>query len=157
MKLPHLFSGTDAETLPPKGLTGTYLLFFDLPEAMEVTAGRLGAVQLPAGMLVYAGSALGPGGLHARLRRHLAAEKRPHWHIDALSTRIPPTYWLALADGRHHECEWAQRLAAYPAATIPVPGFGSSDCKLGCRAHLVGFPRDVTVAEIVAWVLGAER
>ncbi len=148
-----LFSGRDAQTLPPGGAGGTYALFFWLDEPLTVSAGRLGAVTLPAGWLAYAGSALGPGGLHARLRRHLAPTKREHWHIDALTTRIRPTFWLALADGERRECDWAQRLAAHPRASIPAPGFGSSDCKRGCRAHLIALDGALTLEEIAAWLL----
>ena len=146
------FSAMGADELPPRGLTGTYALFFDLNEPLPLSVGRLGEVHLPAGKLVYVGSALGPGGLHARLRRHLTADKRPHWHIDALSTRVPPATWLALADGRNHECAWAQRLAAHPRATIPAPGFGSSDCRQGCRAHLVAFPLETTQHQLIEWL-----
>jgi len=146
------FTGSGTDSLPPRGLAGTYALFFRLTSSLTVTAGRLGEAQLPAGWLIYVGSALGPGGLHARLRRHLAPEKRIHWHIDALSARLRPRFWLALADGRRHECEWAQRLAAHPAASIPIPGFGSSDCQRGCRAHLIAFPAEMTGAAIVAWL-----
>jgi len=147
-----IFAGADADSLPPRGLTGTYALFFRLSSPLEVQAGRLGRVQLPAGWVIYVGSALGAGGLRARLRRHLAADKRVHWHIDALSSRERPELWLALADGRRHECDWAQRLAAHPAATIPAPGFGSSDCKRGCRAHLIALPGEIEAGAITAWL-----
>ncbi len=150
-------SGGDASDLPSPGLTGTYALFFRLPAPLSVRAGRLGDVTLPAGWLVYAGSALGPGGLRARLRRHLAADKRPHWHIDALTLRHPPDFWLARADGRRRECEWAQQLAAHPAATLPAPGFGSSDCKQGCHAHLIAFPPHVALETLLDWLAFASR
>ena len=148
----QFFTGSDAVSLPPRGLTGSYALFFKLSAPLAVRAGRLGEVRLPAGWLIYTGSALGPGGLHARLRRHLAPTKRIHWHIDALSARVRPDFWLALADAKRRECEWAQRLAAHPAASIPVPSFGSSDCKQGCPAHLIALPADMTGDAIVAWL-----
>jgi Uri superfamily endonuclease len=34
------------------------------------------------------------------------------------------------------ECLWSQAVAALPGTRTPVPGFGASDCTLGCRAHL---------------------
>jgi Uri superfamily endonuclease len=148
-----IFSGNDERGLPPRDARGTYVLFFRLDEALRVQVGRLGDATLPPGWLAYAGSALGPGGLQARLRRHLAPAKRVHWHIDALTMVHPPDFWLALADGTRRECEWAQRLAAHPRASIPVPGFGSSDCKRGCRAHLIALDGALTRDEIVAWLL----
>ena len=129
--------------LPPQDARGTYALFFRLEKPLTLIVGRFGQVTLPAGWLVYVGSALGPRGLRARLRRHLAASKRPHWHIDALTLIHPPDHWLALADGRRHECNWAKMLAGHPRAMIPAPGFGSSDCRRGCPAHLIAFPADV--------------
>ena len=148
----QFFTGSDAVSLPPRGLTGSYALFFKLSAPLAVRAGRLGEVRLPAGWLIYTGSALGPGGLHARLRRHLAPTKRIHWHIDALSARVRPDFWLALADAKRRECEWAQRLAAHPAASIPVPGFGSSDCKRGCQSHLIAFPAELEKEMLVDWL-----
>jgi Uri superfamily endonuclease len=132
---------------------GTYALCFVLPEPLSLQVGRLGTIHLPSGLLVYVGSALGSGGLRARLHRHLTRDKRLHWHIDTLSAQTPPHFWLALADGEHHECDWAQRLAAHPLASIPAPGFGSSDCKQGCPAHLIAFPAEVTPQQIVEWLL----
>lgn len=148
-----ILTGTDADSLPPRGLAGTYALFFRLPSPMEVQAGRLGSAPLPAGWVIYVGSALGPGGLRARLRRHLAREKRVHWHIDALSTRIRPEFWLARADGERHECAWTQHLAAHPAASIPVLGFGSSDCRRGCQSHLIAFPAEMDREALITWLL----
>jgi len=128
---------------PSAGTKGTYALFFWLDQPLGLEVGRLGRVILPAGWLVYVGSALGPGGLRARLRRHLAPTKRVHWHIDALTLAHPPDDWLAQADGERHECDWVQMLAAHPRASVPVPGFGSSDCRRGCPAHLIAFPAEV--------------
>ena len=141
--------------LPLKGQSGTYALFFWLPAPMTMQVGRLGSVQLPAGWLVYVGSALGPGGLQARIRRHLATSKRVHWHIDALSIRQRPAGWLALADAQNHECDWAQHLAAHPKASIPVPGFGNSDCKRGCAAHLIAFPTLFGPEAVQKWLIAA--
>ena len=120
---------------------GTYVLLFHLADEMEIEAGRFGWVTLPAGWLAYVGSAHGPGGLRARLARHFRSEKRVHWHIDALTTRLAPVEWCATAGDERLECVWAQALAAQPDASIPVPGFGSSDCRSGCPAHLIAFPR----------------
>ncbi|NOX61498.1 MAG: GIY-YIG nuclease family protein [Chloroflexi bacterium] len=127
------------EDAPAAG--GTYVLLFYLPRAMEIEAGRLGRVTLPAGWLAYVGSAHGPGGLRARLARHFRREKRIHWHIDALTTRVSPVAWHATTGDERLECTWAQTLAAQPDARIPAPGFGSSDCRAGCPAHLIAFPK----------------
>jgi Uri superfamily endonuclease len=103
----------------------------------SLIVGRLGTCSLPAGWYTYAGSALGPGGLEARLARHLRAEKRLHWHIDYLLQhgRVE-TIWQIPSPARL-ECAWAAAIRALPGAETPVPGFGASDCR--CSAHLVHF------------------
>jgi len=122
--------------------SGVYVLIFRLEAPLEVQVGRFGQQTLPAGNLLYVGSAFGPGGLRARLTRHLKSQKRKHWHIDALTTAISPVAYHCDASGRRLECQWAQHLASIPDASIPVPGFGSSDCRSGCSAHLIAFPPD---------------
>jgi len=42
-------------------------------------------------------------------------------------------------DKRVREHDWAKTLAATQDAEILVPGFGSTDCKVGCEAHLIHF------------------
>ncbi len=131
---------------------GTYALFFWLESPLRIQRGRWRGQLLPEGWLVYVGSALGPGGLRARLQRHLAATKRVHWHIDAITIQHPPDAWLLLADGQRHECDWVQRLAAHPQVRVPVPGFGSSDCRRGCPAHLLAFPPSISLGELMEWL-----
>jgi Uri superfamily endonuclease len=94
----------------------------------------------PAGDYIYVGSAFGPGGLRTRLGRHLRGDGHPHWHIDTLRAAASVVgYVFAIAD-QPVECRWSQALAALPQARIPAPGFGSSDCRSGCQAHLIAFP-----------------
>ena len=131
----------DCVSTTPK-TPGVYVLVFRLDAPLAVQVGRLGRQTLPAGHLLYVGSAFGPGGLRARLARHLRAQKRVHWHIDVLTSVISPVAYLCDASGRRLECQWAQHLANLPGAYIPVPGFGSSDCRSGCAAHLIAFPPD---------------
>lgn len=121
---------------------GTYALLLCLEPGGAIKVGRRGYCPFPAGFYVYVGSARGPGGLSARITRHLircTARKveSPHWHIDNLLPRaLPLAVWLAEGDQRR-ECAWAQALIGMDGATVPVPGFGSSDCR--CPAHLVHF------------------
>ena len=116
---------------------GTYALWFYLDQPLQIRAGRLGIVNLPAGELLYIGSAFGPGGLRARLRRHLRTAKRPYWHIDSLTEIVSPRIWAMDTSGRRLECTWVRTLLAQTGARAPVTGFGSSDCRWGCPAHLV--------------------
>jgi Uri superfamily endonuclease len=43
------------------------------------------SVSLVPGRYIYAGSAYGPGGLKARVSRHMRRAKRSQWHIDQLT------------------------------------------------------------------------
>ncbi len=120
----------------PSG-TGAYILMIELDATLEPAIARLGPARLPAGRYAYCGSAYGPGGLRARIARHLRAAKRAHWHIDRLTGagRIVAVY--GLPGGR--ECALFASLLATPGARVPLRGFGSSDCRT-CPAHLAVVP-----------------
>jgi Uri superfamily endonuclease len=113
--------------------SGAYALTFRLDAPVTLPIATLKNPTLDAGTYVYAGSAFGPGGIRARVSRHLRTGKKPHWHIDHLSARAVCIDIQAYPGGR--ECALVADLLA-AGADVPVPGFGSSDCR-GCPAHLV--------------------
>jgi len=124
-------------------LPGSYALRLVLDQPAALTVGRLGLFVFAPGMYLYLGSAHGPGGLQGRLRHHARPAERPHWHIDWLRQHARLVGgWYAVADGPL-ECLWAQALANLLAAVFPMPGFGASDCALGCRSHLLCFHNDI--------------
>ena len=92
---------------------------------------------------MYFGSARGPGGLQARLGRHLRGEGKPHWHIDILRSVADVRGYCYVTDQKSNslsipfECLWSQAFATIPGATVPLEGFGASDCRAGCPAHLI--------------------
>jgi len=94
-------------------------------------------------MYTYVGSAFGPGGLAARVGRHLKTKKRRHWHIDYLRRicRVSAV-WYAV-DSVHREHDWARILMGTHGSQVPVPGFGASDCH--CYSHLVFFRRHPSI------------
>lgn len=94
---------------------------------------------MPPGIYLYLGSAYGPGGLPARLRRHLRADKRLHWHVDHLTAEGTVECVFSLPNGR--ECDLVDLAGTLPAIHAPVAGFGSSDCRR-CTAHLLALPKD---------------
>lgn len=124
---------------------GTYTLFLALSAPMVLTIGKMGRFELSPGIYSYQGSAWGPGGLRGRLGRHLNGIGKRHWHVDYLRAVAKVRgYGYLTADTVKKpvppkECIWSQDLAALPGATIPIPGFGASDCISGCLAHLVYF------------------
>ncbi len=121
---------------------GAYLIHLSLETTIEVTVGRRGAVSLPPGRYVYAGSAR--RGLDARIARHHRqwAERRSvrRWHIDAILAHPACRWRLVQGFPGGHECALAQAVARLPGVDIPVPGFGASDCRNGCAAHFLHLP-----------------
>ncbi|MEM2886066.1 MAG: GIY-YIG nuclease family protein, partial [Thermoproteota archaeon] len=63
---------------------GVYTLLISVPSGLSLKVGKLGRVRLKKGIYIYTGSALGPGGLEKRLRRHLGRKKKRFWHVDYL-------------------------------------------------------------------------
>ena len=60
--------------------SGTYALLLKLPKQGQLQVGALGTFAFQAGWYVYVGSAFGPGGLAARVGRHLRGLGTPcHW------------------------------------------------------------------------------
>ena len=114
---------------------GSYALLLRLDQTAWLQIGRLGRWPFAAGYYLYLGSALGSGGLAARLRRHLSPVERPFWHIDYLRRQAVVTAVWVQEDPARLECAWATLAAQWPNVTIPVPRFGASDCR--CAAHLV--------------------
>jgi Uri superfamily endonuclease len=116
---------------------GTYILFAYFDHVATLSIGQLGEFNFPAGYYAYVGSARGPGGLKARLARHLRAGKRPRWHVDYLLELANVTEIWKASSNERLECQWTEALLNVRGARVPVPGFGSSDC--GCAAHLLHF------------------
>ncbi len=116
---------------------GTYVLIQRAQTRQRLTIGRLGELVLCPGFYVYVGSALGAGGLAARVQRHLGPVHTLHWHIDYLRQATEPCeIWYTL-DAVRHEHAWAAILGEMPGASAPLLGFGASDC--ACASHLFYF------------------
>jgi len=116
---------------------GAHVLLIRLDRPLARTIGRLGPVCLAAGLYGYCGSARGPGGIRARVRRHLRREKAIRWHVDHLTGAAAGIRAIAKPGG--DECALARRLLALDRVAVPVAGFGSSDCR-SCPAHLLRLP-----------------
>jgi Uri superfamily endonuclease len=117
---------------------GAYILYLYVKRPLKLTVGSLGKAYFPAGLYAYVGSAC--GGVAARVARHrrLAETKsgKIHWHIDRLMVN-PAAIWAgATILECNAECEVSNEIASQKGVTTPVPGFGSSDCRSGCTAHL---------------------
>ena len=113
---------------------GTYVLVLHLDHDRSITVGRLGQFSFPAGYYLYIGSAQGPGGLRARLRRHLRGGERLHWHVDYLRNWTRPVEVWYNVGTRRQECAWREAIQE-AGFSLSVPKFGASDCR--CPGHLL--------------------
>ncbi len=112
---------------------GTYILILHLKRTEIISVGQLGTCSFPAGYYTYVGSALGPGGLSARLKRHMHSNARSHWHIDYLLPRARlAEIWISEFEARL-EHRWAAVFNQLNPKVRRFKGFGCSDCK--CPSH----------------------
>jgi Uri superfamily endonuclease len=62
-------------------LPGAYAIAIELADTVAVTLSSRAPIVLPAGRHLYCGFAKGPGGLKARLSRHMRRGKSVNWHM----------------------------------------------------------------------------
>jgi Uri superfamily endonuclease len=128
------WSSTDFDSVP-----GTYALVLSSASKATIQVGKLGTLYLQPGWYVYVGSALGTGGVRARLAHHMRFAERPHWHIDYLRPHTTLEEIWFRYDRKSREHDWARCFAEMKGASVPLAGFGSSDCD--CETHLLFFKR----------------
>ena len=94
---------------------------------VKVRSGKV--FELKKGIYCYCGSAM--GSLEKRVLRHLKREKKPHWHIDFITTaKVFESVEIWIFKEKWFECELAESLKG----NEPVIGFGATDCS--CESHL---------------------
>ncbi len=127
---------------------GVYLLLIQVNMDIQVDVGALGTVNFEKGLYVYVGSA--QNSLEKRIARHFSRGKRKFWHIDYLldnpAVKISKVFVKEVA--RQEECKIAKEIGK---TSVPVNGFGASDCK--CKSHLfkvgdLSFLRNLRVKQL---------
>lgn len=115
-----------------------YAITFRLDEDIErIAIGKLGQFDFQKGYYVYVGSA--KRNIRARIERHLKINKKKRWHIDYLRPHLHIQAVQSYPE-REGECQLFERLRSEHNASMPVKGFGSSDCK--CYSHLFYFKNE---------------
>jgi Uri superfamily endonuclease len=116
---------------------GTYQVRLTISRPITVAVGKLGVFRFLPGEYLYFGRAR--RGLEARLDRHRRKTKPLRWHIDYLTVHPAVDVWDTVVTGPDPEAECASLRAVLDrgGVEIPVPGFGASDCRSGCPAHLL--------------------
>jgi Uri superfamily endonuclease len=116
---------------------GAYCLHLRIRENLTLRVGALGRISLPPGNYVYIGSAR--RSLTSRIARHhrLADSKtgKKHWHIDYVLTHPEVELLRATKYAGSLECDIARQFASEAGASAPIPRFGATDCRSGCKAH----------------------
>ena len=111
---PRLFRA--AANIP--ALPGAYVLVIALARPLEVAIGGGTPQRLAPGRYLYCGSARGPGGLKARIARHMRCGKPVRWHVDRLTEHGSVRgVWIFPAGD---ECALAARLEHFQAKWTPV-------------------------------------
>jgi Uri superfamily endonuclease len=113
---------------------GTYALMLQSHVSLSLRIGALGNFTMCPGYYIYVGSAFGPGGLHARISRHIKRSKKQHWHIDYLREHadLEAVWFDSYPAVQEHQ--WAEVVGRFHGIRVPFPRFGASDC--GCASHL---------------------
>jgi len=133
-KMPIL--GSDLGTPPNKGC---YHLIIELRKRANVCHRKFSETPFPPGFYIYTGRAR--KNLLQRVARHLTKKHRKMWHIDYLLAspyaRIVDGIVMVQREGG--ECIANREVGTMAGAAVVARGFGSSDCRCGCPAHLYWF------------------
>ena len=92
----HLPDASELSSLP-----GTYVLVVNLDRHRQITIGRRSTRQFQPGYYLYVGSAFGPGGLKARVGRHMRSEKKCDGTLTICYRTLPP-----VRSGISHNYVW---------------------------------------------------
>jgi len=124
---------------------GVYILVIDVKEDIAMRVGSLGLLSFPRGLYLYVGSGMGEGSasMEGRIERHLRRGKKLRWHIDYLledpHTEVRYVAKIEVKRKLKLECEVVKKLEKKSTQLNWLKGFGASDCKSKCFAHLLYF------------------
>ena len=124
---------------------GIYTLILRLDVPKDIRIGALSIITFQPGYYIYAGSALGSGGL-SRVSRHIRffreRYRKAKWHIDYLMEEAVLEKTVCAETDMRLECVLASGIAG-----DSVLRFGCSDCD--CASHLF-YRKEEPTKEILA-------
>ena len=134
---------------------GIYTLIIGVYRPSRIKVGKLGCLDLAEGFYTYTGSALGKStNLKTRINRHLGLAKKMHWHIDYLleseDTLVKAIIYVKTRF--KGECYVTKGMERLGEVTVPMRGFGSSDCTNKCASHLHYFP-NLSLEEAISRII----
>lgn len=114
-------------------MKGAYILLIYLGANLRIKIGSLGFLMFRKGYYCYIGSARGPGGIEARIGRHMRREKKIRWHIDYLlkHAEIKEAYYSTEMDEISIVMSFAENFHG-------IEGFGSSDSHMKSHLFFIG-------------------
>ena len=115
-------------------MRGAYCIICELEEDSCIRIGSLGRGRFLRGAYLYVGSA--QRGIEQRVGRHRSSKKKLKWHIDHFLEKAKVAAVIAVpSQDKRTECRLAKAILAISGASVPMAGFGSSDCR--CDTHLI--------------------
>lgn len=148
------------DSLPIKG-NYTLIIALNTPTCIKVAKHDW---RFQRGYYAYTGSAMGNNAtsLRQRVARHVRKKKKQHWHIDYFlsSGKARVITIVAAASAVNKECEIAEQIQRIEGASVPIAGFGASDCRRDCRSHLMHFKENAklkTIVDVYRHVLGSAK
>jgi Uri superfamily endonuclease len=114
---------------------GIYCLIIYLRKGENIKTGKLGEFFFRKGYYIYTGSS--QNCLQKRLARHLAQEKKMHWHIDYLLKYGIIKEIMVIDSSKADECNLSNEVSLLSDAKVAANRFGASDCN--CKTHLYFF------------------
>lgn len=134
-----------------QALSGTYLLILKSRKITTIEVGKIGSMDVRKGYYLYVGSAFGPGGIKARVNRHLRQNKLLRWHIDYLRNHCSLEWVLVNYNTTKKESDWVKRLLLHPAYSIAFHQFGASDsCYPSHLFFSTELPTDKEISRVLA-------
>jgi Uri superfamily endonuclease len=116
--------------------SGVYQIRINVCNTCPIILGHLGNLTFPRGQYVYTGRA--KTNLEQRIERHKKRDKKCFWHIDYLlmDVNVLLEDIAIISDNYGDECSENKKLLGVNTLII-AEGFGASDCKNNCGAHLL--------------------
>jgi len=116
-----------------------YSILLHLKREIILGVGSLGVIKFPRGYYIYTGR--DRKNVDKRIQRHMKKGKRCRWHVDYLTSPCHVKFvdFVIHTASADYECKINKRISGLPGASIITPGFGSSDCRDSCGAHLIYF------------------
>ncbi|CAM3896329.1 GIY-YIG nuclease family protein [Mesobacillus zeae] len=109
-----------------------YSIHLYVENNQKIIIGKKGSYSFNRGLYIYVGSA--KRNILARINRHMKREKPFRWHFDYLRPH-GNIVKIITYDSSYKECELAEKIRKETGGLLPVPEFGSSDCR--CPSHLI--------------------